>query len=76
MPCLECARLESRIADLRQLHSHASADHLRAVQFGNTEGLRRYEEAMFGYSEAIKRAEERLANHRCGVDQRLGVSAD
>jgi hypothetical protein len=69
MPCSECGRLEARIADLRQLHSQASAEHLKAVQFQNAEGARRYEEAIFSYSKAITTAVKRLAKHRreCGA---------
>lgn len=62
--CPECARLEARIADLRQLYGSANGYHLKAVQLQNAEAARRYEEAMNSYSEAIKNAHRRLAKHQ------------
>ena len=63
MLCSECARLEGRIADLHQLYSRTTAAHLLAVQVDSAEDARRHEQALFGYSEAIADAKERLRRH-------------
>jgi hypothetical protein len=60
--------IKARIEDLYQLYSRISAKHLLAVQAENSESVRQHETLMFSYSEAIKKAEDRLKAHRllCG----------
>ena len=56
MPCPECALL--------QLHGRARAEHLKNLQFNKLQAIAHLEGAMFSYSEATKRALERLIEHR------------
>ena len=50
------------------LHSRASANHLQAVQFGNKEAARWYQDTIFDQAQAIAKAKERLAKHQQGCE--------